>query len=131
VSSAGRILVVEDNPAIVEIIGTALIDEGYDVVVAWNGALALEQVATFRPDLIILDMWLPLMSGQEFWGAYRKASDQPAPIVVISASQHLADVALVLGAACILHKPFDLKELLACVKKHLPAPGSEEAVPST
>jgi DNA-binding response OmpR family regulator len=120
-----QILIIEDNPIIVEYLSTLLMDEGYGVGSAWNGALALEQLASFQADLLILDMWLPVMDGETFLTHYLKNGDNQAPVVVMSASTNLADVAKGMGAVAALIKPVDTDELLEHVRKHIRRPKPE------
>ncbi len=121
----GHVLVVEDNPVIGEVIATALSDEGFEVSLAWNGDQALKAMTSFRPDLVILDMWLPIMPGQTFLEVHRKSNSGHIPVIAITASLHLAGKAKALGADEVFHKPFDLNKLVESVKKHLPARGSQ------
>jgi DNA-binding response OmpR family regulator len=114
-----QILIVEDNPIIVEYLSALLTDEGYGVGSAWNGAIALELLASFQADLIILDMWLPVMDGETFLTHYFKNEGDQAPVVVMSASTNLADVAKGMGAVAALIKPVDADELLEHVRKHI------------
>jgi DNA-binding response OmpR family regulator len=117
----GRVLVVEDNPVIGQFITTALREEGCEVMTTWNGADALEEIRSFRPDLIVLDMWLPIMQGQTFLEIHRQSRESQAPVIAITASSNLAEKAKELGAAEVFHKPFDLNEFLEAANKYLSA----------
>lgn len=114
-SQAGRILVVDDDESILEFIAEALADEGYEVVTAMNGADALAVSAQPAPDLILLDMRMPVMDGWEFAHTYRRAPGPHAPIVVITAARDAADSAVEIGAEGYLTKPFTLDGLLTLV----------------
>ncbi len=106
-----RILVVDDDPDIRELLFTALEDEGFEVVPAANGQEALATIRTFRPDVIILDLMMPVMDGWQFVKEMR-ARDEDIPLVLLSAARDLPKHAKDLDAAEIIEKPFDLSELL-------------------
>jgi two-component system, chemotaxis family, chemotaxis protein CheY len=118
--SGDRILVVDDDDSIRQIVRLCLDDEGYEVAEAANGEVALSVVAEFQPELILLDLRMPVMDGWEFARRYRLTEGAHAPIVAfvaaLNAEQECADV----GPVGILSKPFDLEELLAAVRAHLP-----------
>ena len=104
-------LVVDDDPDIRELLFTALEDEGYEVVPAANGQEALAIIQTFRPDVIVLDLMMPVMDGWQFARELR-ARDEDIPIVLLSAARDLRTHAAALSAAEIIEKPFDLSDLL-------------------
>jgi DNA-binding response OmpR family regulator len=106
-----RVLVVDDDPDIRELLFTALEDEGFEVVPAGNGQEALAIIENFRPDVIILDLMMPVMDGWQFAAELRKR-DEDIPIVLLSAARDLRTHAKTLFAADIIEKPFDLAELL-------------------
>ena len=110
---ATRILVVEDEPQMQQLLRVALGGRGYEVSVAADGASALQLAATTRPDLIILDLSLPVLDGLEVCRRIRTWSR--VPILVLSAREGDRDKveALDLGADDYLTKPFSMDELLA------------------
>lgn len=110
-----RILIVEDDGAISSFLSLALSDEGYDVATADNGLIGLSLVESFHPDLILLDMRLPLMDGRDFIVVY-KGSPDPAPIIGISAVRNARGLAESLGIADFLEKPFELEDLFDRIK---------------
>lgn len=112
-----RVLVVDDDESIVSLMRLALEDEGYEVRTASNGRDGLALAAAFAPDVILLDMNMPVMDGQAFAAAYREAPQPPprAPIIVVTAAGDAAGRAQQLRAAGFLGKPFDLDELGARV----------------
>jgi two-component system, chemotaxis family, chemotaxis protein CheY len=109
-----RVLVVDDDPDIRELLFTALEDEGFEVVPAGNGQEALAIIKTFRPDVIVLDLMMPVMDGWQFAAELRARDegDEDIPIVLLSAARDLKTHAKALAAADIIEKPFDLAELL-------------------
>ncbi len=114
-SLAPRILVVDDDESILEMIDVALSFEGYQVDTAPHGAAALELLRSRQPDLILLDMRMPVMDGWEFSRRYRETSGPLAPIVVLTADRSAGDSASQVDADAFLAKPFDLAELLQVV----------------
>lgn len=112
-ASGERILVVDDEPQIRRALRTALDAHGYTVAVAEDGAEALETIATWAPDAIVLDLVMPGVDGFEVLRQTRTWS--PVPIIVLSArGQELDKVAaLDAGADDYLTKPFGMAELLA------------------
>ncbi len=107
-----RILVVDDDPGIREVVSWALEDEGYSVQTARDGAEALVRVRDEPPDGIVLDLNMPVMDGWAFLRACRAdPTCKDVPILLMSAGQSLAQGQEV-GAAAFLTKPFDLGVLV-------------------
>ena len=113
--SAGRVLVVEDDEGIREMLKYNLAAAGFTVHEASDGASGLRSARTARPDLILLDLMLPCMSGFDFTRALRKSSR--VPIIMITAKDAEVDkiVGLELGADDYITKPFSVREVLARV----------------
>jgi two-component system KDP operon response regulator KdpE len=129
-SKGARILVVDDEPEILEAVRRNLAGHGYDVAVAASGAEALGAIAQRPPDVILLDLGLPDVDGLEVVRAVRAKG--PTPIVVLSArhSEAAKVEALTLGADDYLAKPFGVNELIARIRVALrhaarPASGAE------
>jgi two-component system response regulator RegX3 len=114
-----RILIVEDEPALAESVRYALDDEGYDVIVAENGSSGLESARALKPDLVLLDLMLPGMSGLDVCRQLRMSSD--VPIIVLTAKDSEADKVsgLELGADDYVTKPFSMRELTARIRAQL------------
>jgi two-component system chemotaxis response regulator CheY len=110
-----RVLVVDDDASIRELLLTALEDDGYEVVPAVNGQDALAVCERWRPDVIVLDLMMPVMDGWTFAKRLRERDD--IPIVVLSAATDLARHAKTIGAAAVVAKPFDLDQLLPKVAR--------------
>ncbi len=110
------ILVVDDEKRIVDIVKAYLERDGYKVLTAGDGRSALEVARREHPDLIILDLMLPEVSGWDVCRTLRKSSD--VPIIMLTARDETSDkiVGLELGADDYVSKPFDPKELVVRVK---------------
>jgi DNA-binding response OmpR family regulator len=127
--SGETILIVDDEPTIVEVVGLYLQREGYRVVTAADGAAALSLVEQQRPDLVVLDLMLPGLSGLEVTKRLRASG--ALPIIMLTARGEEADrvVGLELGADDYVTKPFSARELVARVKAVLRR-SHPEAVPA-
>jgi DNA-binding response OmpR family regulator len=111
-----RVLIVDDEPAIVRLIRDYLERAGFEVVTAGNGEDALQVFARGRPDLVILDLTLPRMDGLDVARALRRAGD--VPIIMLTARTEEADrvAGLELGADDYVTKPFSAREIVARVR---------------
>ncbi len=113
---AMKILVVDDDKNICELLRLYLEKEGYTVVFAYDGKMALEQFREQSPDFILLDIMLPFLNGWQVCSEIRKTS--AVPIVMLTAKGETSDTitGLELGADDYVTKPFDPKEILARIK---------------
>jgi two-component system, chemotaxis family, chemotaxis protein CheY len=118
--AAERILIVDDDESIRQIVRICLTDEGYEVYEAPNGQVALSTLRELTPSLILLDLRMPVMDGWEFARAYEKMPGPRAPVVAFVAALNAEQDCADLDAAGILAKPFDLDDLLGAVRKMLP-----------
>jgi DNA-binding response OmpR family regulator len=125
---SNKILVVDDEKQIVEIVKAYLERDGYKVITAYDGKSALESARKERPDLIVLDLMLPGISGWDVCLTIRK--DSNVPIIMLTARDDTTDkiVGLELGADDYVTKPFDPKELVSRVKAVLRRTESKAAV---
>ena len=114
--SGARVLVVDDEQRVRRLLQTALTERGYDVTTAASGEEALSAIAKRQPDIILLDLIMPGMSGLDVCRSVRQ--DLSTPIVVLSAhgEEHDKVLALDLGADDYLTKPFGMEELLARIR---------------
>ncbi len=114
-----RILVVDDDPALAEMLTIVLRGEGMDAAVVGDGSFAMAAVREFKPDLILLDLMLPGMNGIDVCRAIRAESG--VPIVMLTAKTDTVDVVLGLesGADDYVMKPFKPKELIARLRARL------------
>ena len=113
------ILIVEDDDEIRDFLSLVLDGEGYASRAAVNGAAALELVEQAPPDLILLDMRMPVMDGWAFVPAYRGRPGPHAPIVVLTAAADAEQRAREVQADAYIGKPFNLTELLTLVRRVL------------
>ncbi len=115
-----KVLVVEDEPDMILGLKDNLEYEGYDVDIASDGEAGLERATSGRPDLILLDVMLPKMSGLDVCRSLR-TQGADMPIIMLTARSQEVDtvVGLEVGADDYVTKPFSIKELLARVRAHL------------
>ena len=129
-SRRGRILVVDDEPPIAQLVTEVLEAEGYEVWSVGTGGEAEAMLGQVRPDLLILDIMLPDTDGLILCSAIRRRS--PVPIVMLSATKERRDriLSLRLGADDFIAKPFDIHELIARIEAVLRrAAGSQVTSP--
>lgn len=122
-----KILVVDDDPAISEMLTIVLSAEGFDTVAVTDGALAVETAQREQPDLILLDLMLPGMNGIDICRSIRQ--DSAVPIIMLTAKTDTVDVVLGLesGADDYVNKPFKAKELVARIRARLRRTDDEPA----
>jgi CheY-like chemotaxis protein len=120
----GSVLVVDDQSDIVDLVVDFLRDEGYSVHGVTDGAAALAAIELRPPALILLDMFMPQMTGIELWEYLQRHSLADIPVVLMTASPSAAENLLAQGATDYLAKPFDLDQLLACVARYVRHEGS-------
>ncbi len=119
---SARILIVDDEPSIVIPLEYLMRREGYDVVTAADGETALQAVAQAPPDLVILDVMLPRMSGFDVCRALRSEPRHGRlRILMLSAKGRESEVekGLAVGADAYVTKPFSTRDLVARVRKQL------------
>ncbi len=114
-----RILIIEDEVKIQQIVAAYLKKEGYQVWTASDGRIGLEQAKQMNPDLIILDLMLPELSGEQLLTELRQVSDVPIIILSAKTSEDERIFGLNIGADDYLTKPFSPRELVARVQAQL------------
>jgi CheY-like chemotaxis protein len=117
--SALRVLVVDDEVAIATLVADALEDEGYQVRMHHDGASALLDIVNDTPDLVLLDIAMPVMVGDELLRYLRAHGFPHLPVIVMTAGLH-PEQYLEQGADAVLAKPFDLQKMLDTVQRYLP-----------
>ena len=110
------ILVVEDEPTLATAIAQRITAEGWSARVASDGASAVQAAKQLRPDLVIMDIMLPVMDGLE--ATKRIVADRPVPVLILTARDAEADKVIGLGAGAddYMTKPFSMRELIARCK---------------
>ena len=113
------VLVVEDEPTLATAIAQRITAEGWTARVAGDGASAVQAASQLRPDLVIMDIMLPVMDGLE--ATKRIVADRPVPVLILTARDAEADKVIGLGAGAddYMTKPFSPSELVARVKAHM------------
>jgi two-component system response regulator RegX3 len=125
-----KVLIVEDEPALAESVQYSLSREGFDVDVASDGEKALERFRASKPDLLVLDLMLPRLSGLDVCRIVR--SESSVPIVILTAKDGEADkvAGLELGADDYVTKPFSMRELVSRVRAQLRRAGMADQATS-
>lgn len=118
-SGKPRILLVDDEPSIIKMVGKRLEVEGFDVVIAMDGQEGLDKARSDKPDLIILDVMLPKLNGYEICSTLKQdAQYRSIPIMLFTAKAQAKDEKLGMecGADAYLHKPFQAQQLLEQIR---------------
>jgi CheY-like chemotaxis protein len=111
-----RVLVVDDETDIRQAVAEVLAEEGHQVVSARDGAEALTHLRAFHPQLVLLDLMMPVMDGWQFRAAQKREEPELSAVPVIVLSALGRDGAI--DADAYIQKPFDLDDLLKAVKRH-------------
>lgn len=123
-SAPARVLVVDDDVNILDFVSAALAEEGYEPVTATDGKQALSLAEEQPPDLILLDMRMPIVDGWQFAESYAHSPGPHAPVLVMTAARDPAQIAADIHAQGYLEKPFTLDELLLAVEQHRQRPAA-------
>jgi two-component system, NtrC family, nitrogen regulation response regulator NtrX len=119
---ATKVLVVDDDRPIVDLITEVLRDEGYSVRSAFDAVSALAAIEVETPDLVLLDLLMPGPSGAELFRILVERDLATVPVILMTADNHAVEALVAEGVKFILVKPFDLDTLLDCVQGALNAP---------
>jgi CheY-like chemotaxis protein len=116
-----RILIVDDDPLNVRLIRSLLQREGYEVQTASDGRQALAASATFKPQLVLADIQLPLVDGQDLTRRLRANRSSDAAVIALTGYAMKSDERRAVEAGCdaYLSKPLDTRRLLETVRRHL------------
>ena len=127
-----KILIVEDEKNIVDILSFNLTREGYETVEAYDGEMGLKRALEENPDLILLDLMLPKMDGFDVCRAVREKNNS-TPIIMLTAREEESDkvFGLELGADDYITKPFSMRELLARIKANIRRTDTLNQAPTT
>ena len=111
------ILICDDDEGILDMLELILEETGYRIIPVKNSLEIYEEIEKQQPDLILLDLWMPVLSGDQVLRTLRKNPEtQSLPVIVISASREGARIAQEAGADLFLAKPFDLETLVSTVQ---------------
>ena len=129
-----RILIIEDHYALCQLYQSVLGQFGHEVILAQTGEAGVAAAGRVRPDLVILDLMLPGMSGADVAHKLREEGILPrTPLIITTALGDAQAIANSVGAASVLAKPFDINTMLTLVHATVPAPGglsqSEQSSP--
>lgn len=114
-----KVLIVDDDHAILEAMQLAIEDEGYDVTTVADGNLAVKTALSVKPDVVLLDLLLSGKDGTEILNLLRKEeATKLVPVILLSAHPTAAQTAKANGATDFLAKPFEVEDLLRIVKKY-------------
>jgi len=120
---AHKILLVDDDKGIVEVIKNVLLGQNYEIVTAFDGKEGLEKVQSEDPDLIVLDIRMPSMNGYEFMRTIRSErsnSDKPMiPVIILTAKEKMEEIFKLEGAKGYLVKPVDPVKLTQKIEECL------------
>ena len=111
------VLVIDDDPDILQTLGLCLSSEGYRVLMAANGKEALDILEREQPNVILLDLMMPVMDGWQFVAELDHRGQRDVPLLILSADRSVQGHAQQLRASGHLAKPFDLDELLGKVQQ--------------
>lgn len=120
--ASSSVLVIEDDPEMRSLLVLVLEEKGYTAYAAADGGEGLAVARATRPDLILLDMKMPVMDGREFARRYRTAHEGRAPIVVMTGADDPRGDAAEIGAAGWLDKPVELEDLFRVLSDHAAQP---------
>ena len=115
-----KVLVVDDDDSVADVAREVLRDAGYSVATVRHGAAALELLRHVAPDLILLDLTMPIMDGWSFVEQYRRMAKESARIVLFTGHPQAAEIARSLGADGYIIKPFEIDGLVGIVARELP-----------
>jgi len=114
-----RVLVVDDDDELADVLRQALRESGYAVATVRHGAAALEVIGQIQPELILLDLTMPIMDGWSFVKQYRHRGNTVGRIVLLTGHPNVREISLSLGADAYVGKPFALAELLTTMQQQL------------
>jgi DNA-binding response OmpR family regulator len=120
---SAKIIICDDEQDILDITGLILESEGFTVIPVLNSLTVEELLASQKPDILLLDLWMPGLSGDQIVKRLRDNKKlSHIPIVVISASRDGREIAFAAGADDFIEKPYDIDALVNMVNKHLDKP---------
>tara|TARA_Y100000031_G_C8019792_1_gene291989 strand:- start:30 stop:389 length:360 start_codon:yes stop_codon:yes gene_type:complete len=117
---AKKILVIDDEPDVLEVIKTRLETNGYEIITASDGDIGIDKLKIAKPDLIVLDVMMPKMDGLAFVKKVKADKAIPnIPIIILTAKEKMRDVFAIEGIKDYIVKPYIAMDLLKTVNKYL------------
>ncbi|WP_025144906.1 PleD family two-component system response regulator [Pedobacter jeongneungensis] len=114
---AKKILICDDDRGIIDVLEMVLEETGHRVITETNSLNARAIIDSEKPDLIILDLWMPVLSGDQILQMIRRTPEtQDIPVIIISASRDGAQIATEAGANKFIAKPFDIYDMVDSVE---------------
>lgn len=111
-----KILICDDDEGIIDVLGLILEETGHTIIPELNSLNVKSLIQNTEPDLIILDLWMPVLSGDQILKMIRNSpKTKDVPVIVMSASRDGAEIATAAGASAYISKPFDFDNVLAVV----------------
>jgi len=127
---AKKILIMDDDPTIADLLTEALADEGYETRMTTQSLRFYDAVREYQPDLVMLDLMMPYLDGRDELKLMEMGVDHQIPVIVVTAYLGAANEEkefLEAGVVHIVYKPFDLDKLVELVKKTIGEPGERDA----
>lgn len=120
--SGPRVLLVEDDDATREMLCAALNDADLDIIAALDGLHALRTTLAIRPEVLVLDLGLPVLDGKTYLERWRERDPAAAavPVIVMSALPYGREIAEAVGAVAYFPKPFDVQALVDAIRRYAP-----------
>lgn len=114
-----RVLVVEDDAPSLDLTSAMLRHSGFDVRGAPNGAIGLEEVLTFRPDVVVFDFWMPVVDGRDLLVGIREVARGRLGLVAMSGTPEVEDWCARVGVRQFVRKPFEREQMVSAVRRAL------------
>jgi CheY-like chemotaxis protein len=114
-----RVLIVDDDDELADVLRQALRESGYAVATVRHGAAALDLIGQIQPDLILLDLVMPIMDGWSFVTQYRRSGKAGGRIVLLTGHPNAREISEHLGVDGYVGKPFGLSELISTLQQQL------------
>jgi CheY-like chemotaxis protein len=115
-----KILICDDDEGILDMLELILEDTPYQIIAEQNSLNVLSLVEKLSPDLVLLDLWMPILSGDQVLKAIRSDPfTKDVPVIIISASRESERIARTAGASAFIAKPFDFNELVTAINLHI------------
>ncbi len=115
-----KIMICDDDPGILEVLEMMLEIEGYTVFTESNSTNLIKQISADLPDLLLMDLWMPVLSGDQLLRTIRSTEPlRNLPVIILSASVDGNDIATRAGADAFIAKPFDMDDIAMKIEKML------------